>query len=259
MPRAATDRREHLMARRRILVVEDEEPIRRGVCDTLRMAGYDALEAADGVTGLTSARRTAVDLVLLDLALPRMDGFDVLTELRKTHPTLPVIVLTARGSESDRVRGLSQGADDYVVKPFSAKELLARVQAVLRRCPERPDPVQRIEGGGHAVDLDRCEARFSEGRVTPLSEMETEIFRHLAANPSRVVTREELLARVWGISDSKLETRAVDMHITRLRSKLQAGDADEPVTWITTVRGKGYMLGSGLHVVRRDTVGADGS
>ncbi len=242
------------MARRRILVVEDEEPIRRGVCDVLRMAGFDALEAADGESGLKSARAHAIDLLLLDLALPRLDGMEVLTELRKTHPTLPVIILSARGSELDRVQGLSQGADDYVVKPFSAKELLARVEAVLRRCPERPDPVQRIEGGGHAVDLDRCEVRFAEGEVAPLSEMETEIFRHLAANPARVITREELLARVWGINDSKLETRAVDMHITRLRSKLVTGCGESPVNWITTVRGKGYMMGSGLTVIRRDSV-----
>jgi DNA-binding response OmpR family regulator len=182
-----------------------------------------------------------------------MDGMDVLSELRKTHPTLPVIILTARGSEDDRVAGLKLGADDYVVKPFSAREMLARVEAVLRRCPDRPHPVRSIAGGGRTVDLDRCEVRFESGRVTPLSDMETEILRHLATNPNRVVSREELLARVWGIDNHKLETRAVDMHVTRLRTKLDDPGSETAVEWITTVRGKGYMLGRELGVTRRDT------
>ncbi len=243
------------MPGRNIVIIEDEEPIRRGIADALRMAGYDAAEAGDGEAGLHAARAPGVDLVLLDLQLPRMDGMDVLVELRKTHPTLPVIILTARGSEDDRVMGLKLGADDYVVKPFSAREMLARVEAVLRRCPERPHPVKSVAGGGRTVDLERCEVRFEDGRVTPLSEMESEILRHLATNPGRVISREELLARVWGIDNHKLETRAVDMHVTRLRTKLDTGDSEKRVEWITTVRGKGYMLGSGLEVTRRDTAG----
>src|SRR6059058_4632589 len=117
----------------RIVVVEDEPAIRRGVVDALRASGYTVAEAADGERGLEEAVRLGVDLVLLDLLLPKRDGLEVLAELRKTRPTLPVIILTARGSEDDRVRGLKMGADDYVVKPFSARELLARVEAVLRR------------------------------------------------------------------------------------------------------------------------------
>src|SRR3954464_3230468 len=122
----------------RVVVVEDEPAIRRGVGDALRASGYDVVEAADGVRGLDEASRAGVDLVLLDLLLPRRDGLEVLTELRKVRPSLPVIILTARGTEDDRVRGLKMGADDYVVKPFSARELLARVEAVLRRSADRP-------------------------------------------------------------------------------------------------------------------------
>jgi len=241
------------MIDRRIVVIEDEDAIRQGVVDTLSYAGFRPAEAGDGETGLLAARDAETDLVLLDLQLPGMDGFDVLVELRKTHPTLPVIILTARGSEDDRVRGLKCGADDYVVKPFSARELLARVEAVLRRCPERPHPVQSITADGHTIDLDRSEVCFDGGRISQLSEMETEILRHFATNPARVISRDELLARVWGIDNRKLETRAVDMHITRLRNKLGELHSGDQVEWITTVRGKGYMLGSGLTVVRRDS------
>jgi len=234
------------LQKRRIVVVEDEVAIRRGIVDMLKVAGYDPVEAADGISGLDESRRLGVDLVLLDLRLPRMDGTKVLDELRKTHPSLPVIILTARGSEEDRVRGLKGGADDYVVKPFSARELLARVEAVLRRSPERPAPVRCIRAGGHEVDFERREVRFADGRCVQLSEMEAGILVHLAANAGRVVSRDELLARVWGISSESLETRAVDMHITRLRNKLASGDADGKTEWVVTVRGKGYMLGSDI-------------
>ena len=221
-------------------MVEDEPAIRRGLVDMLHMAGYEPAEAPDGPTGLAEARRVGVDLVLLDLRLPGMDGTQVLAELRRTHPNLPIIILTARGSEQDRVSGLRKGADDYVVKPFSAQELLARVEAVLRRSPERPQPVQRILAGGHQVDLERRQIEFGGGERVQISEMETAILTHLATNAGRVVSRDELLSCVWGISTGNLETRAVDMHITRLRGKLACADAPE---WIVTVRGKGYVLG----------------
>ncbi len=129
------------MNRQRIVVVEDEPAIRRGVVDVLRASGYEVVEAADGACGQEEAVRLGVSLVLLDLMLPRKDGLEVLGEVRRLRPTLPVIVLTARGSEDDRVRGLTMGADDYVVKPFSARELLARVEAVLRRALGRPPDV----------------------------------------------------------------------------------------------------------------------
>ncbi len=234
--------------KRTVVVVEDEAPIRRGIVDVLTIAGYEAVEAADGVAGLTEARVAGVDLVLLDLMLPKLDGLDVLTALRESHPVLPVIILTARGSEEDRVRGLKDGADDYVVKPFSARELLARVEAVLRRSPERPAPVVRIQCQDTVVDCGRREICRPDGTRVALSEMEAGILHRLAAHRDRAVSREELLGAIWGIRDGQVETRAIDMHITRLRNKLSGVGGGEASDWIATVRGKGYMLGTGLQV-----------
>ncbi len=245
------------MKRRRVVVVEDETAIRRGIVDTLKVAGYDPVEAADGCAGLSEGRRVGVDLVLLDLRLPKMGGPEVLAELRKTHPNLPIIILTARASEEDRVRGLKGGADDYVVKPFSARELLARIEAVLRRSPERPQPVQRMRLAAHEVDLERREIHFADGGRAQISEMETAILAHLAANSGRAVSRDELLSCVWGISSESLETRAVDMHVTRLRGKMACPQDDEKAAWIVTVRGKGYMLGPDVVAVREHGQQAD--
>ena len=150
------------------------------------------------------------------------------------------------------------GADDYVVKPFSARELLARIEAVLRRSPDRPHPVQTISAGGHNVDLGRSEVHFANGEVAPLSEMETSILRYLATKCDRVISRDELLANVWGIRDQSFETRAVDMHITRLRTKLD-GSSENDVEWIKTVRGRGYALGKDLDITRNDTAGEQSS
>lgn len=236
--------------KRTVVVVEDEDAIRRAIGDALRISGYEVLEAADGVAGLDVSRRAGVDLVLLDLLMPKKDGFEVLTELRVTHPSLPVIILTARGSEDDRVRGLRMGADDYVVKPFSARELLARVDAVLRRTPDRPSPVLRITAGDTTVDCARREVRHGDRERTPLSEMEADILQRLAAHAGRAVSREELLACVWGLRDGGVETRAIDMHITRLRQKLAGGSKEPDREWIVTVRGKGYMLGPDLALVK---------
>ena len=241
------------MKRRRIVVVEDEPAILQGLLDALQAGGYEAVGAADGEAGLDQARRIGVDLVLLDLLLPKMDGLQLLTELRKTHPTLPVIILTARGAEEDRVRGLQGGADDYVVKPFSLRELLARAEAVLRRSPERPSPVKAIKTATGTVDFDRSEIIFDSGERIGLSEMESGVLVHLAANHGRVVSRDELLMRVWGIGGSNLETRAIDMHITRLRGKLKTPDGTNGPEWIVTVRGKGYMLGPDVKLVATDS------
>ncbi|HVP12823.1 MAG TPA: response regulator transcription factor [Phycisphaerae bacterium] len=231
------------MALGKIVVVEDEEPIREGIAAALRAAGYEPIEAGDGEAGLAAGRRPGVDLVLLDLLLPKMDGMDVLRNLRQTHPTLPIIVLTARGAEDERVAGLKAGADDYVVKPFSARELIARVGAVLRRSPERPEIVTLLLIADATVDLARREVRAEPAQIQALSETECAILTHLAANHGRAISRDELLTRVWGLSGAGIETRTIDMHVARLRSKLSAvsGCAGESI--IATVRGKGYMLG----------------
>ncbi len=225
-----------------VVVVEDEPAIRRGVCDALRLTGYAVTEAADGATGLREAAADGVDLVLLDLLLPRLDGMSVLAELRRRCPTRPVIVLTARGDEDDRVRGLTLGADDYVVKPFSARELLARVAAVLRRAAPPVDEPTTLTVGDATIDLRRREIHWPDGERVELSETEAAVLAHLAAHRDRPVSREELLGRVWGVGASGPETRAVDMSVVRLRAKLRTPDA------VLTVRNAGYMAGPALGV-----------
>jgi DNA-binding response OmpR family regulator len=230
----------------RVVVIEDEAAIRRGVADALRASGYEAAEAGDGDRGLDEAVRAGVDLVLLDLMLPRRDGLDVLAEVRRVRPTLPVIILTARGGEDDRVRGLKMGADDYIVKPFSARELLARVEAVLRRSLGRPRDVQGARLGRAVIDLDRREVWWSERERTDLSETEAAILAFLIAHRKRAVSREELLSRVWGIEPTGLETRTVDMHVARLRTKLRDPTGRKTPEAILTVRAHGYMAGPDL-------------
>jgi DNA-binding response OmpR family regulator len=234
------------MAIARIVVIEDEPAIRRGVVDALRASSYDVDEAADGVQGLEAAVRLGVDLVLLDLLLPKRDGLEVLSELRKIRPTLPVIILTARGTEDDRVRGLKMGADDYMVKPFSARELLARVEAVLRRSVARPAEVHGARLGRARIDFERREVRWSEHEFSDLSETEAALLSFLVANRTRAVSREELLTRVWGIEPRGLETRTIDMHIARLRTKLRDPAGRKTPEAIVTVRAHGYMAGPDL-------------
>jgi DNA-binding response OmpR family regulator len=235
-----------MTTRQRILTIEDDPAIRRGIVDALRFAGYEPLEAARGREGLKMAIERQFDLLLLDLVLPECDGMTILREVRKLRPTLPVVILTARGDEGDRVQGLGDGADDYVVKPFSVKELLARVAAVLRRSPQRPGDLaefvlpSRPGVPGARVDLERREVRFADGRRTELSEREAELFRYLAVNSGRAVSREEILANVWRINPHGLPTRTIDMHVARLREKLD-DDSEEPRV-LLTVRGQGYMV-----------------
>lgn len=236
------------MPKARIVVVEDEPAIRRGVVDALRLTGYDVTEAADGSAGLREAAAGGIDLVLLDLLLPKMDGMEVLAALRRTCPARPVIILTARGGEEDRVRGLKMGADDYVLKPFSARELLARVEAVLRRTMRPPVDVTVARVGRGVIDLRRRELRWSDAERSDLSETEAALLQYLVANRDRAVSREELLGRVWGIGTAGLETRAVDMHVARLRAKLKDPSGEDHPEAIVTVRAHGYMAGPGLVV-----------
>jgi DNA-binding response OmpR family regulator len=227
----------------RVLTIEDDAAIRRGIVDALSFAGYHALEAADGIAGLALASTETYDLLLLDLVLPGRSGMEILKELRTARPTQPVIILSARGEEADRVAGLRLGADDYVVKPFSVKELLARVEAVLRRSAERPRDIREIPLPGLIADLARCELRYDDGSRADLSEKETDLLRYLAANSGRAISRDELLERVWQLNPRGLATRTIDMHVTRLREKLRDNSADPQV--VLTVRGKGYMFRGG--------------
>jgi DNA-binding response OmpR family regulator len=229
------------MSTRRILVIEDDSAIRRAVVDALESEGYRAVEAADGEAGLLAPANGDCDLVLLDLVLPGTGGLEVLAELRETQPALPVIILTAKGDESDRVRGLRLGADDYVVKPFSVKELLARVAAVLRRTPERAENNGSLAIPEGVVDFARCEVRFHDGRREELSQREVQLLSYLVAHADRPVSRDEILNSVWGLDPRGITTRTIDMHIARTREKLR--DTEPQPRIILTVRGKGYMLG----------------
>jgi DNA-binding response OmpR family regulator len=225
-----------------ILTVEDDAAIRRGIADALRYAGYRVIEAGDGTTGMEMALRRDYDLLLLDVVLPGHDGIEILRAVRASRPTLPVILLTARGDEDDRVAGLRGGADDYVVKPFSVKELLARVEAVLRRSPERPTDVDSYAFDHGEVDFSRREIRFADGSRDELSEREAELLRYLVTHAGRALNREELLSHVWRLDPRGVATRTVDVHIARLREKLR-DDAAQP-RYIVTVHGRGYMIGA---------------
>ncbi len=230
-----------------VLVVEDDDAIREGLVDALSFEGYTVLQAATAPRGLQTALGSSCALVLLDLMLPGGDGFEVLKELRRTRPELPVIILTARGREADRVQGLRLGADDYVVKPFSVRELLARVQAVLRRtrvAPPVEDGPSEVAIPGGAIDLARREIRFDDGARVELSEREAALVGYLVRHADRAVGRDELLQQVWRLDPTRYQTRTIDMHVVRLREKLR--DALDVPRVILTVRGKGYMFGASV-------------
>jgi DNA-binding response OmpR family regulator len=228
------------MSRKRVLVVEDDAAIRRGIVDALEFHGFETVEAAEGRAGLDRAIRLEYDLLLLDLMLPEVDGLEILRRTRSTRPTQPIIILTARGDEADRVEGLRLGADDYVVKPFSVRELVARVEAVLRRSAERPTDVREVSVPGGLADLAQGMIRFEDGTRCTLSARESELLRYLARNAGRPISREEILSHVWRIDPTGAETRTIDMHVARLREKIR-DDPAAPRT-LVTVRGKGYMF-----------------
>jgi len=219
-----------------ILVIEDDPAIRRGIIDVLEYAGYHTLEAPDGHSGLNLALKANYRLLLLDLVLPGPSGFEILETLKRKRPGQAVIILSARGEENDRVRGLVNGADDYVVKPFSMKELLARVDAVLRRTCERSAPADTRSLPDGDVDFRERRIHFKDGRQEELSERENELLRYLLDSQGRIISREEILRNLWKLDPDRTETRTIDMHIMHLRAKL--GDKDQSL--LATVRGKGY-------------------
>jgi DNA-binding response OmpR family regulator len=226
------------MATARILVVEDDPAIRSGVVTCLELEGFAVSTAIDAASGRRAALHGEHDLILLDLVLPGGDGLDLLAELRRQDVRVPVIIMTARGAEADRVRGLRGGADDYVVKPFGTAELLARVEAVLRRSVAANAPVPEVVAvPGGELDLGRREARLG-GLITALSAQEAAVLRLLAAHRDRAVAREELLAALAHGGGIDRSSRAVDMLIVRLRGKL----GPEGENLIHTVRGCGYQL-----------------
>jgi len=226
------------MARERILVVDDEAGIRELVSTYLRNDGYDVDEAADGEEALDRFGRHPPDLVVLDLRLPGIDGFDVLREFRRTS-NVYVIMLTARSEETDKLVGLELGADDYITKPFSPSELVARVKAVLRRHRDiGSEPESGMRFDGLTVDVERHEVSVDEAAVE-LTSLEFELLTALAEAPGRVFSRRQLIERVWGW-DFYGDERIVDVHVRNLRRAL--GDSAEEPRFIGTVRGVGYKL-----------------
>jgi two-component system response regulator RegX3 len=219
----------------RILVVEDEAALRDGIVDLLTADGHEVAAASDGLMGLEAGLRDPFDVVVLDLMMPRLDGMEVCRRLRAARPGTPILMLTARGSEDDKVRGLMEGADDYVTKPFSARELLARVRVLGRRTPQG-ESLDEVEVDGATIDLARMVVVRGDVRTT-LTPREVGIVRWLFRHQERVVTRAELLEQVFG-QRGDLQTRAVDMAIAVLRKKLEL-DPAKP-TLIVSVKGAGY-------------------
>ena len=220
----------------RILVVEDDPAILRGLNETLKRESYEVLTAADGEAGYRLVREKNPDLVILDLMLPKLSGYEICRKMRSDGVQTPILMLTARGDEGDRVLGLDLGADDYVSKPFSLRELTARVRALLRRARPAPALLNQLRVNDATIDFRSYEARKG-GEPLEMTRREFQVLRVLASRPGEVISRSELLDQVWGL-DAYPTTRTVDNHIASLRSKLE-GDPAEPVH-ILTVRGVGY-------------------
>jgi two-component system alkaline phosphatase synthesis response regulator PhoP len=221
----------------KILIVDDEPEIVRGLSDNLGFEGYQTVAASTGAEALALAAAQAPDLILLDIMLPGKSGWDVCRALRERGIDVPIIMLTARGEEADRVRGLELGADDYIAKPFSLRELLARVRAVLRR-PGPRHKVDELAFGDVRIRL-RGRQVFRAGREVALTRKEFDLLVYLLAHRGEVVTRDRLLDEVWGYERFPT-TRTVDTHVLRLRRKFES-DPDRPA-WILTVHGQGYRF-----------------
>ena len=225
----------------RLLIVEDEVAIRTGLTDLFVFHGYEVEAAADGREGLRKALGGGYDLLLLDVMLPGVDGFEICNRVRAADPEQPIVMLTAKTSDEDIVRGLTLCADDYVAKPFSVTQLVLRVQAVLRRARTVQEDLALIRlGNGFEIDTRNLSGRRG-AETLAFTRREVELLKYLAANAERPVPREELLHRVWGYArGADIETRTVDIHIAKLRRKIEP-DPAEPRR-LVTVRGAGYRL-----------------
>jgi DNA-binding response OmpR family regulator len=221
-----------------ILVIEDDPALLRGLMDVLVFNGYGVRGVADGREGLQAALERPGDLVLLDLMLPGMDGLAVCRALRARRPNQPVIMITARGAEDDIVAGFKAGADDYIPKPFSLRELMVRVEAVLRRAG-KPTAGQNVQLGGIRFDAQQLTAE-ARGRTVEITRREMDLVAYFHRHAGRIVTRGELLTEVWHYADAAIETRTVDIHMLKLRRKLAELSGEERL--IATVRGEGYRL-----------------
>jgi two-component system alkaline phosphatase synthesis response regulator PhoP len=222
----------------KILIVEDEPNMVSGLRDNFEFEGYQVITAADGVSGLDRALSDSPDLVILDVMMPRMSGLDVCKQLKSKKPAIPIIMLTARGQEVDKVVGLELGADDYVTKPFSIRELLARVKAVLRRAGYIGSNQEKFAFGDVEVNVRNCQVSRS-GKALDFSSKEFELLKFFLCHPGETLSRDRLLEEVWGY-DRFPTTRTVDAHIVRLRQKLEP--RPEQPRFILTVHGTGYKF-----------------
>jgi two-component system response regulator RegX3 len=224
----------------RILIVEDEEAIREGLIDVLVFHGYTVDSAATGPAGLDKARSGKFDLVLLDIMLPGMDGYEICDRIRQEDRDLAIIMLTAKTSDEEIIEGLKSGADDYVSKPFSIQQLVLRIEAVLRRSQTGIEQARSIQLGALVIDTENLSATGVDGEIT-FTRREIDVLSYLAQNHDRPVSRDELLLKVWGYARNlDIETRTVDIHIAKLRRKIEV-NPKEPVS-LVTVRGAGYRL-----------------
>jgi DNA-binding response OmpR family regulator len=222
----------------RILIVEDEPNMVAGLRDNFEFEGYEVSTAYDGEEGLKRALEDSPDLIVLDVMMPKMSGLEVCKQLKGKRPSIPIIMLTARGQEVDKVVGLELGADDYVTKPFSIRELLARVKAVLRRSHTLPKEQDRYSFGGAEVDLRSCRVTRN-GKQLEFSSTEFELLKYFVSHPGEILSRDRLLEEVWGY-DSYPTTRTVDAHLVRLRQKLEPNP--EQPRFFLTVHGTGYRF-----------------
>jgi len=226
------------MFMRRVLIVEDDQAMAVALRDGFEYEGFSVTVARDGASGLKLASEKELDLLILDVMLPRMSGFDICKQLRGDGNTIPIIMLTARGQEIDKVVGLRIGADDYVTKPFSFMELMARVEALLRRAAKPPEPVEFYQFGDVAINFKKMEAS-KNGHQMELSPREFKILKYFVEHRGEVVTRDQLLDAVWGYDGMPL-TRTVDMHIAKLRQKIEDTSGDPH--HIITVHRVGYKF-----------------
>jgi len=222
----------------RILVVEDDTALLRGLLDVLVYNGYEVKGVEDGGQALNTGLQEIFDLILLDVMLPTLDGFSICKEIRKQKPSQGIIMITAKGSEDDIVTGFNAGADDYISKPFSLREVMVRVEAVLRRTGKNPGDVE-IRFHGIVFDGKNLIAEY-QNQILELTRKEMDIIAYLHRHRDRIVSKKELLTEVWHYADADIETRTVDIHMLKLRKKIASLIGDTP--FVNTIRGEGYRL-----------------
>ncbi len=229
-----------MKTKQKLFIVEDEPAIRTGLVDVFVYHGYDVAFASEGRDALERALHGDYDLILLDVMLPGMDGFEICRRIREANKEQPIIMLTAKNTDEEIIQGLSLGADDYVAKPFSVAQLVLRVEAVLRRCRPDTQAGDRLHVGDVEIDTLNLVGKRGDTEV-PFTRREIDILEYLRGNAARPVSREELLQKVWGYKNGmEIETRTVDIHIAKLRRKIES-DPKEPSV-LLTIRGEGYRL-----------------